>query len=86
MKHLLTLIVLIIFSFGQFAAQDVNIELATEYFKQGEYEKAAEMYESLAKKKGHSRLIHTNYYNSLLKLKKYDEAEDFVKRQIKNLR
>jgi predicted Zn-dependent protease len=80
---LLTLITLIFFSAANVIAQDVNIELANEYFKNGEYQKAADMYAVIAKKKGQSRLIHSNYYNALIKLKQYDEAEDFVKKQIK---
>ena len=84
MKHLLTLLVIIIFSSGGVLAQDINIELANEYFKNGEYAKASEMYESIPKKKGQGRLIHTNYFNALLKLKDYDGAEKFLKRQIKD--
>lgn len=84
MKHLLTLILIILFvPAANLFAQNVNIELANEYFKNGEYQKSAEMYKSISRQKGQSRLIHTNYFNALIKLKEYEEAEDFVKKQIR---
>ncbi|PLK46410.1 tetratricopeptide repeat protein [Emticicia sp. TH156] len=62
-------------------AQD--IELANEYFKQGEFEKAKEIYGRLARDKNSVGLIHSNYLQTLYKLKDWGEAEKFLKRQIK---
>lgn len=63
-------------------AQDV--ELANEYLKNGEYEKAKSIYQKLARNKESATVIHKKYLLCLVRLKDLDEAEKFVKRQIKN--
>lgn len=65
-------------------ANGQDIELANEYFKQGEYEKAKDIFQKIAKDKNNIRLIHQNYIQCLFKLKNYDEAEKYLKRQIKS--
>lgn len=65
-------------------ANGQDIELANEYFKQGEYEKAKDIFQKIAKDKNNIRLIHQNYIQCLLKLKNYDEAEKYLKRQFKS--
>ncbi len=60
-----------------------DIELANEYFKQGEFEKAKEIYGRLARDKNSVRIIHSNYLQTLYKLKDWGEAEKFLKKQIK---
>lgn len=64
-------------------ANGQDIELANEYFKQGEYEKAKDIFQKIAKDKNNIKLIHQNYIQCLFKLKNYDEAEKYLKRQIK---
>jgi TolA-binding protein len=71
-------------SFAQVKVEGQEAELANEYYKQGEYEKAKELYQKIAKNREQSYLIHANYLNCLYKLKDWDEAEKFLKRQIKN--
>ncbi|UTA68202.1 MULTISPECIES: tetratricopeptide repeat protein [Emticicia] len=80
MKRYFLFFVLISISLG-LCAQD--IELANEYFKQGEFEKAKEIYGRLARDKNSVGLIHSNYLQTLYKLKEWGEAEKFLKRQIK---
>lgn len=76
---------LIILFFGiQIMAKGQDIELANEYFKQGEYEKAKDIFQKIAKDKNNIRLIHQNYIQCLFKLKNFDEAEKYLKRQIKS--
>ncbi len=65
-------------------AKGQDIELANEYFKQGEYEKAKDIFQKIAKDKNNIRLIHQNYIQCLFKLKNFDEAERYLKRQIKS--
>lgn len=87
MKHLFKIILVSIISLvsqAQVKVEGQEAELANEYYKQGEYEKAKELYQKLAKNKETSYLIHTNYLNCLYKLKNWDEAEKFLKRQIKS--
>lgn len=72
---------LIMFSFGTFAQET---ELGMEYMKAGEYEKAKLIFQKLAKNKETAKIIHKPYLQTLIKLKEFDEAEKFVKKQIKN--
>lgn len=65
-------------------AKGQDIELANEYFKQGEYEKAKDIFQKIAKDKNNIRLIHQNYIQCLFKLKNFDEVEKYLKRQIKS--
>ena len=67
-------------SFGM--AQD--LELANNYYTQGEYDKANEIYKKLSHNKSMAIQIHDNYLGCLYKIKDYDSAEKFLKTQIKN--
>ncbi len=59
-------------------------EIANEYLKNGEYEKAKSIYQKLAKNKEQAKGIHKKYLNCLEKLNQKEEAEKFLKKQIKN--
>ena len=72
---------LLMLSFGAFAQE---AELGMEYMKAGEYEKAKSIFQKLAKNKETAKVIHKSYLQTLIKLKEFDEAEKFVKKQIKN--
>jgi tetratricopeptide (TPR) repeat protein len=72
---------LMMFSIATFA-QDA--ELGMEYMKAGEYEKAKSVFQKLSKNKETAKIIHKSYLQTLIKLKEFDEAEKFVKKQIKN--
>lgn len=76
-----TLFGLMMFSIGAFAQE---AELGMEYMKAGEYEKAKSVFQKLAKNKEAAKVIHKPYLQTLIKLKEFDEAEKFVKKQIKN--
>lgn len=78
------LLILLIFCFAvELKAQEnVDEALAYQYFQQADYEKAASLLEKIfnrTKNDGYFDL----YYTSLLKIKKYDEAETLVKKLIK---
>ena len=45
-----------------------ELDLANGYFKQGEYDKAAEIYKKLSANKDQARLIHNEYLITLIKL------------------
>ncbi|WAC41332.1 tetratricopeptide repeat protein [Pedobacter sp. SL55] len=64
-------------------AQD-NVEeaLAYQYYQQADYEKAASLLEKLFNRTRNDSYFDL-YYTSLLKIKKYNEAESLVKRLIK---
>ena len=61
-----------------------DAQLGVEYLKAGEYEKARTIFQKLAKNKETAKDIYKPYLETLIKLKNWDEAEKFVKRQIKN--
>ncbi len=72
---------LMLFSIGAFA-QDAD--LGMEYMKAGEYEKAKTIFQKIAKNKEMVKSIHKPYLQTLIKLKEYEEAEKFLKKQIKS--
>lgn len=61
-----------------------ELDLANSYFKQGEYDKAAEIYRKFSTNKDQARLIHSDYLATMIKLKDIVSAEKFVRVQIKN--
>jgi tetratricopeptide (TPR) repeat protein len=78
---LLRTISFIFFLFGSVMvqAQDRTMEqLALQYYNNGEFDKAAELYSELFKKTPNT-YIYTYYLNSLLESEQFREAEKFVK-------
>ncbi len=64
--------------------QDVQeVQIANEYNLKGQKEKALSMYQQLAKKNENIPLIHANFFNLLLDLGNYNEAEEYVERLIR---
>lgn len=65
-------------------AQLINDEaLAAQYYQSGDYEKAATIYQKLFKKTS-DKTYYEFYFSSLLRTKRYDDAEQMVKQQLKN--
>lgn len=65
-------------------AQDLNeIQIANEYFLKGEKQKAFILYQLLTKNNDNIALIHNNYFNLLIDMGKFKEAEDYAERVIK---
>ena len=60
-----------------------EIQIANEYFQQGDLEKAKSIYQELADNPYNVQLIATNYLSVLKSLKEYDEAEKFLLKSIK---
>ncbi|KOY88000.1 hypothetical protein AD998_01100 [bacterium 336/3] len=81
-RKILYFIFLITLISSPVAAQD--LQLAEEYFVQGKYEKAKDIYDKLARNSSNWRSIHQSYLLTLINLKDYKTAEDFLKKQIKN--
>jgi tetratricopeptide (TPR) repeat protein len=70
-----------LFFFSSLAGQDAR--LAQQYFQDGEFEKAAIMYEKLYQSNDQNDFFFDRYIDCLLALEKYDECEQAVKKQIK---
>ncbi|GAB4129267.1 MAG: tetratricopeptide repeat protein [Raineya sp.] len=79
-KILYFIFLIFIFAFSS-SAQD--IQLAEEYFVQGKYDKAKDVYEKLARSSSNWRSIHQTYLLTLINLKDYKSAEEFLRKQIK---
>lgn len=62
-------------------AQDPN--LAAQYFSNGEFEKAAALYEQLADRDSRNESFFDRYIESLSNLGRYDDCEKALKKQIK---
>lgn len=57
--------------------------LAASYFENGEFDKAAELYQSLWEKNNGDVTFYTPLYKCLLALKKYDALEKVIRKEIK---
>ncbi len=79
MRTILTSLLLVL----PFLATSQNARLAQQYFLDGEYEKAAILYEQLFEQNEENEYYFDRYFNSLLNLERYQEAEQLVERQIR---
>ncbi|MDX1630097.1 MAG: tetratricopeptide repeat protein, partial [Fulvivirga sp.] len=69
--------------FVAFTQQNQDVQLANEYYGQGEYEKAKNLYDDLARNLSNIPLIHNNYFHLLMEMGAYDDADKYIKRLIK---
>ena len=58
-------------------------QLAQQYFRDGEYEKSAELYLALSKDKPNNSYYFDRYVSSLMNLERYDEAESALKKKLR---
>ena len=73
---------ILFFTIGFTALTAQEARLAQEYYRNGEYEKAAVLYEKLAKK-GNNDFYFNRYVESLLSLEEFEKCEKIVKQEIK---
>ena len=66
-----------------FAQNSQDLALADEYYEQGEYEKAIQYYEKIAKKNPSASYIYTNYLDAMLRLEKLKDAEKYIEKCLK---
>ena len=83
MKRLF-IIIMLLFSCGgaAIAQQSQEEQLALQYYRDKEYDKAVELFEKIHSKKPDS-YIYYYYYHALLELERYDDAEKMLKKQVK---
>lgn len=60
-----------------------QVQIANEYLLKGDKTKALDLYRELSKNESNIPFIHNNYVNILLDLGKYDEAQAYLKKAIK---
>jgi len=83
MKSWLAAILVLVLSTSTFAQKGRDETLAASYFQNGEYDKAAELYQSLWEKNNYAPQFYAPLFSTYVALKKYDDAEKVVKKQIK---
>jgi tetratricopeptide (TPR) repeat protein len=83
MKHWPLIILFLSLVSATFAQKGRDETLAASYYQNGEYDKAAELYQSLWEKGNNAPQFYAPLFSTYLALKKYDEAEKIVKKQIK---
>ena len=83
MKSWLAIILLLSLTTAASAQKGRDETLAASYFQNGEYDKAAELYQSLWEKSAYAPQFYTPLFNTYLTLKKYDDAEKLVRKQLK---
>ncbi len=81
MKKNLLLILILLLNIIVFS-QTNDFKLAYQYYRDGEYDKAAELYKSLYNKTK-SSYYYSTYIQCLLNLKQYEKAEKEIKHSIK---
>ncbi len=65
-------------------AQQKDLELAKYYYKQGEYEKSAQLFKNLSdKSNGYNEYYYNQYIESLMALEEYDDAILDIKATLK---
>ncbi|MGI9543469.1 MAG: tetratricopeptide repeat protein [Cyclobacteriaceae bacterium] len=72
-----------LFSIPLFAQVNPDLQLANEYYNQGDYEKAKALYSDLSKKPRNIPQIHNFYLSTLINLEHFAEAEKYLIHQIK---
>ena len=82
-RSVVILFLQLVFMSFLFAQKGRDETLAASYFQNGEYDKAVALYQALWEKNNYSPQFYTPLYKSYLELKKYDEAEKLVKKQIR---
>lgn len=82
-RNVFSLLIFFIFS-TSLIAQDVDqIKLAEEYYREGDVDKAIDIYSDLAKTDKNIPVIHKNYFELLLSTESYKEAEKYLKKVLK---
>ena len=80
MKKILLLFSLLVLSLPFFAQQSQDEKLAIQYFQNGEFEKASELFEDIFDKK-QDTYIYYYYYQTLISLNDFKKLEKVVKKQ-----
>ena len=75
---LLVLVSSILFSIQGYSQNDEGVQLANEYYSQGEFDKALKLYSELSKNLKNVALIHNNYLFLLLETNEFSTAIKYV--------
>jgi tetratricopeptide (TPR) repeat protein len=84
MRYFITAILFLSMVHVAIGQPDPNHSLAIQFYKNGEFDKAAVLFEDLYKKNASTDYYYRYYYNCLIKLEQYTKLEKIVKKQIKS--
>ena len=82
-RYLILTFIIFLFVTSGYAQQSNEVQLANEYYGQGDYVKAKKLYDELAKDFRNIPLIHNNYYFLLIESQDFNDANKYIKRLIK---
>jgi tetratricopeptide (TPR) repeat protein len=74
---------MLFFTVSAFLAHSQESKLAMQYYQDGEYEKAAALFNKLYEEKNYNDYYFRYYFNSLLNMEAYEEAEKAIEKAIK---
>jgi tetratricopeptide (TPR) repeat protein len=78
------ILLVLLLAIGNIAnAQNKDEQLAAQFFSNAEYDKAADLYEKLLNKNTNSFYFYDNLLQSLIKLKRLDDAESLCKKMFR---
>lgn len=83
-SYLGALACIIIISNSLHAQTNDPVQIATEYYNQGEFEKAKDEFKKLARNKRNIPRIHDTYFKLLLTIEDFEDAEKYLNNVIKN--
>ena len=76
-------LILIAAIFTSLTALGQEAQLAQQYFRDGEFEKAAVLYEKLYRESNFNDFYFDRYVESLLSMEAFDECEQVIKKQLR---
>ncbi|MEQ8572625.1 MAG: tetratricopeptide repeat protein, partial [Fulvivirga sp.] len=82
-RYLILIVILFLFALPAYSQQSNEVQLANEYYGQGDYVKAKKLYDELANDFRNIPLIHNNYYFLLIESQDFNDANKYIKRLIK---
>lgn len=87
MTYILKSLLFVFFLFIGFTSSvmgQMQVELAQQYFRQGEFEKSAEVYKSLYEKNVRNEYYLMQYVESLVKAELYEDADQAISKALKD--
>ncbi len=82
-SFIILIIAILIVGVPTYGQQNNEVQLANEYYGQGDYVKAKKLYDEIAKDYKNIPLIHNNYFFLLIESQDYSDANKYIKRLIK---
>lgn len=83
MKYFMLIFLIGLLNLNVFSQEDKTQALARQYFQNGDYQKAAQMFEELHNENPSNYYFYNSLFTSYIRLNEYNNAEKLAKKQIK---